>query len=36
MGLNYVCGMETPEDLLQIGTSKYLVFGGSAPGAASG
>jgi sugar lactone lactonase YvrE len=31
MGLNYVCGMKRPEDFLQIGTSKYLVFGGSAP-----
>jgi len=29
MGLNYVCGMIRPEDFLQIGSSKYLVFGGS-------
>jgi hypothetical protein len=31
MGQSYVCGMKRPEDLLQIGSSKYLVFGGSAP-----
>ncbi len=31
MGLNYVCGMIRPEDLLQIGGSKYIVFGGSGP-----
>ena len=31
MGLNFVCGMKRPEDLLQVGNSKYLVFGGSAP-----
>jgi len=36
MGLNYICGMKRPEDLLQIGTSKYLVFGGSAPGGGVG
>jgi len=36
MGLNYVCGMKRPEDLLQIGSSKYLVFGGSAPGGGIG
>jgi hypothetical protein len=30
MGLNFVCGMKRPEDLLQIGSSKYIVFGGSA------
>lgn len=30
MGLNFVCGMKRPEDLLQIGGSKYIVFGGSA------
>ena len=29
MGLNFVCGMVRPEDLLQIGNSKYIVFGGS-------
>jgi len=31
MGLNFVCGMIRPEDLLQIGSSEYLVFGGSGP-----
>ena len=31
MGLNFVCGMIRPEDLLQIGSSKYVVFGGSGP-----
>ena len=31
MGLNFVCGMKRPEDLLQIGNSKYIVFGGSGP-----
>jgi hypothetical protein len=28
MGLNYVCGLDQPEDLLQIGTSKWLVASG--------
>jgi hypothetical protein len=36
MGLNFVCGMKRPEDLLQVGTSKYIVFGGSAPGGGIG
>jgi hypothetical protein len=36
MGLNFVCGMIRPEDLLQIGSSKYLVFGGSGPGGGIG
>ncbi len=36
MGLNYLCGMKRPEDLLQIGASKYLVFGGSAAGGGIG
>jgi hypothetical protein len=36
MGLNFVCGMKRPEDLLQIGNSKYIVFGGSAPGGGVG
>ena len=31
MGLNFVCGPKRPEDLLQIGNGKYLVYGGSAP-----
>ena len=31
MGLNFVCGPKRPEDLLQIGKGKYLVYGGSAP-----
>jgi sugar lactone lactonase YvrE len=32
MGLNFVCGLEQPEDILQIGTSKYLVASGMQPG----
>ena len=36
MGLNYVCGMIRPEDLLQIGNSKYIVFGGSGSGGGVG
>jgi hypothetical protein len=36
MGLNFVCGMIRPEDLLQIGNSKYLVFGGSGIGGGVG
>jgi sugar lactone lactonase YvrE len=36
MGLNYVCGMIRPEDFLQIGSSKYMVFGGSGAGGGVG
>ena len=36
MGLNFVCGMIRPEDLLQIGSSKYIVFGGSGVGGGVG
>ncbi|MBA2587962.1 MAG: hypothetical protein H0U98_04980 [Alphaproteobacteria bacterium] len=28
MGLNFVCGLSQPEDLLQIGTSKWIVASG--------
>jgi sugar lactone lactonase YvrE len=36
MGLNFVCGMNHPEDMLQIGNSKYMVFGGSGSGGGVG
>ena len=36
MGLNFVCGTKRPEDLLQIGNSKYMVFGGSGAGGGVG
>ena len=32
MGLNFICGMNQPEDLLQIGTSKWLVASGMGKG----
>lgn len=32
MGLNFLCGLEQPEDILQIGASKYLVASGMQPG----
>lgn len=32
MGLNFVCGLQQPEDILQIGASKYLVASGMQPG----
>src|SRR3954469_14257760 len=28
MGLNFVCGLDQPEDLLQIGTSKWVIASG--------
>src|SRR5690349_11770063 len=31
MGLNFVCGLPQPEDLLQIGTSKWVIASGMAP-----
>jgi hypothetical protein len=36
MGLSFVCGMKRPEDFLQVGTTKYILFGGSAPGGGIG
>lgn len=36
MGLNFICGMIRPEDMLQIGNSKYMVFGGSGKGGGVG
>jgi sugar lactone lactonase YvrE len=35
-GLNFVCGMTRPEDFLQVGSGKYLLFGGSGPGGGVG
>ena len=32
MGLNFVCGLNEPEDLLQIGTSKWLIASGMGAG----
>src|ERR1700704_1180238 len=33
MGLNFVCGLNEPEDLLQIGTSKWVIASGMGEGA---
>jgi hypothetical protein len=32
MGLNFVCGLSQPEDLLQIGASKWVIASGMGPG----
>ena len=32
MGLNFLCGLNQPEDILQIGTSKWLVASGMSKG----
>jgi len=32
MGLDFVCGLNEPEDLLQIGTSKWVIASGMGPG----
>src|SRR5258707_15251780 len=32
MGLNFVCGLNQPEDLLQIGTSKWVIASGMGEG----
>ena len=32
MGLNFVCGMIRPEDLLQIGSSKWVIASGMGEG----
>jgi hypothetical protein len=32
MGLNFVCGLHQPEDLLRIGASKWVIASGMAPG----